>query len=252
MPSSTFSEITIPLLPSHSIAQTIPFYQALGFQVTYQQQRPNVYAVVKLRGIELHFFVLKALQPLSNYSTCYSTCYVLVEEIDALYESFKSGIHTLLGKLPVQGVPRVNPLKNIPAYGVRQFIIVDPSGNYIRVGQPIEKTPSLVYPESELASINEASPLEKALELASRLADGKGDFLAAATALDKALKGNELASLATLRALVLRADLAIRLQEPSLAETLLVKAKAMAQRIPEQNQLGEEWRLIHELSTLLE
>ncbi len=248
MPSSTFSEITIPLLPSHSIAQTIPFYQALGFQVTYQQQRPNVYAVVKLRGIELHFFVLKALQPANNYSTCY----VLVEEIDALYESFKSGIHTLLGKLPVRGVPRVNPLKNIPAYGVRQFIIVDPSGNYIRVGQPIEKTPSLVYPESELAPLKEASPLEKALELASRLADGKGDFLAAATTLDKALKGNELASLATLRALVLRADLAIRLQEPSLAETLLVKAEAMAPRIPEQNQLGEEWRLIHELSTLLE
>jgi hypothetical protein len=139
MPRITFSEITIPILPSHSISETLAFYQALGFQVIYQQQRPNSYAVVKLRGIELHFFVLKSRQPSGNYSTCY----VVVEENDPLYESFKACIRTLLGKMPLRGVPRVNPLKDIPSYGVRQFIIVDPSGSHIRVGQPIEKTPSL-------------------------------------------------------------------------------------------------------------
>ena len=33
-------------------------------------------------------------------------------------------------------------------YGVRQFVVVDPTGNYIRIGQPIEKADSLIFKEN--------------------------------------------------------------------------------------------------------
>ena len=43
------TERTIPILPCRSIDDLLAFYRALGFAVTYQQERPNTYAVV-VRG----------------------------------------------------------------------------------------------------------------------------------------------------------------------------------------------------------
>ena len=40
--------ITIPTLPSADLDESIAFYEALGFQCTYRQQRLNPYAVVEL------------------------------------------------------------------------------------------------------------------------------------------------------------------------------------------------------------
>lgn len=248
MQTPAFKEITIPILPSRAINETLAFYQALGFTVTYGQQRPNPYVVIKLRGIELHFFALKQLQPENNFSTCY----IIVQDIDALYQSFREGIRGLLGKLPLRGIPRINPLKDIPSYAVRQFIVVDPSGNYIRIGEPIPKTDSLVYPENGLASQSDRSSLEYTLELGIRLADAKGDFLAAAQVLDKALAADDKQnSLASLRALVLRADLAIRLEEPHLAVSLLAEADELITTFTDQSLLKEELRLMNELKSLL-
>ena len=53
------NEICIPLLPCHSIDETLTFYRALDFEVTYQQAKPNLYAVVQRGGIELHFFAMQ-------------------------------------------------------------------------------------------------------------------------------------------------------------------------------------------------
>jgi hypothetical protein len=49
------SERTIPILPCRSLDDVLPFYEALEFEVTYRQARPNPYAVVRLEDIELHF-----------------------------------------------------------------------------------------------------------------------------------------------------------------------------------------------------
>jgi hypothetical protein len=46
----------IPLLPCRSIDDQIDFYESLGFEVTYRQTAPNVYAAVQRGAIELHFF----------------------------------------------------------------------------------------------------------------------------------------------------------------------------------------------------
>ncbi len=242
------TEVTIPILPCNSIDKILEFYQALGFGVTYQQKKPNTYAVVKLRGIELHFFVLKALQPESNYSTCY----VMVHNIDELYESFVSGLRNLTGKLPVKGIPRINPLKDMPSYGVRQFIVIDPAGNYIRIGQPIEKTDDPNFrennPDNRAANV---SPLAKAHDLGSRLADGKDDPAAAAKVLDKALEAVENPDhIELLRVLILRMDIAVRLEDQENASLLLNSTDQLIKQIDAAG-IAEELRLFEELKTLL-
>jgi hypothetical protein len=244
---NTIREYTIPLLPCNSINTTIAFYQALGFRVTYQQQKPNVYAALKLRDIELHFFVIKTLKPESNFSTCY----IIVHEIDTMYESFTTGLRNMWGKLPVKGIPRINPLKNMPFYGVRQFIVVDPTGNYIRIGQPIDKTDSLVYTENNYKERHSGTKLEKALETAFRLADAKGDFVAGAKVLDLALKAEvDGDPIHILQALILRADIAVRMEDLAMAKKTIMQVDGLMGKF-DPNYIEEERRLLQELKSLL-
>ena len=77
----------IPILPCQSIDDQIEFYESLGFEVTYRQKAPNVYASVQRGAIELQFFALKGYEPAESYSTCY----VLVSDVDGLYADFRSG-----------------------------------------------------------------------------------------------------------------------------------------------------------------
>lgn len=242
------TEITIPILPCQSIDQTIAFYQALGFVVTYQQKRPNTYAVVKLNAIELHFFVLKDQKPEANYSTCL----VIVPHIDALYESFTAGLKKEFGKLPVKGYPRINPLKDMPSYGTRQFIVVDPSGNYIRIGQPIQKTADLSFRENNPGQqAGEASDLRKAYELGSRLADAKNDWPAAAKVVDKALEAPENPDpTELLRLYILRLDIAIRREENNLIPDLTEKVETLKSGL-NPLEIKEEIRLFEELRGLI-
>ncbi|QFU86058.1 VOC family protein [Amycolatopsis sp. YIM 10] len=203
---------TIPLLPCVSINETLDFYCSLGFEVTYQQKAPNVYAALAFEQVELHFFVLKGLVPKENYSTCY----VLTDRVDELYERFTGGLRAALGKLPSRGWPRVNPLKNLRS-GVRQFIVIDPSGNYVRIGQPIA-APTNGLAEGPL----EGPKLGRALETAMMFADSKDDPESAVRVLDRALAlGEEVPVALRFRALVLRADLAVRLGADEQAGTLL-------------------------------
>jgi hypothetical protein len=43
------------------------------------------------------------------------------------------------------------------SYGVRQFIVVDPGGNYVRIGQPVE-APPLPTPRARDGSNERSSP----------------------------------------------------------------------------------------------
>ena len=90
------TERTIPILPCRSIDDVLAFYEALGFDVTYRQERPNTFAVVARGAIELQFFVLKELDPAASYSTCY----VLTSDVDGLYEAFTAGSAGLDGPRP--------------------------------------------------------------------------------------------------------------------------------------------------------
>jgi catechol 2,3-dioxygenase-like lactoylglutathione lyase family enzyme len=228
------TERTIPILPCSSIDDVLAFYRALGFTVTYQQERPNTFAVVARGGIELQFFVMKGFDPANSYSTCY----VLVSDVDALYDAFRTGLQAALGRVPTRGIPRIGALRDM-SYGVRQFVVVDPGGNYIRIGQPITAQPA--------PTVDTAGRLERALVAAITLADSKGDDHAAAKVLDSAFADDPpVAGPTAVRALVVRADLAYRMGDRDGARARLDEARRLTDRV-EPTLIGDELRRAAEL-----
>lgn len=242
--SEARTESTIPILPCRSIDETLDFYRALGFGVTYRQKRPNTYAVVERGGITLHFFVLRGLDPSSSYGTCY----VYTPDVDSLYRAFTDGLRQAFGRLPSRGVPRIGALKDT-SYGVRQFIVVDPGGNYVRIGQPLESAEGWSH-----SGPSEASPtrLSKALHAATLLGDSKGDNAAAAEVLDRALasEGAE-PDRVIIQALVLRADLAVGMGDRQLAARLLADVRRMDLGGDELETLGDHLRRARDLEQVL-
>lgn len=120
-------ERAIPCLPLISLQETIAFYGVLGFEVSYQQNSPNTYLALDRGGLALHFFQVRGLKP----EAAYSTCLVIVAEVERLHASFASSLRRALGKLPSCGFPRISRMKP----GQSRFTVVDPAGNsviYIR------------------------------------------------------------------------------------------------------------------------
>jgi uncharacterized glyoxalase superfamily protein PhnB len=78
--------------------------------------------------VQLHFYG----EPDVDLLTTSFSCYLFTEDADALFETWKAiGITTD----PITG----SRLQGPPAdtdYGMREFALVDPSGNLIRVGSP--------------------------------------------------------------------------------------------------------------------
>ena len=122
--------ITIPILPCAHLDDSISFYEALGFNRTYRQQRPNPYAVVELGEIRIHLFGLDDFDP----ETSYGSVIIAVSDPDTLYEDFAAGLRERFGKLPSSGIPRI--LRPRKRHGtVRGFSVVDPGGNWLRVSK---------------------------------------------------------------------------------------------------------------------
>ena len=53
-------------------------------------------------------------------------------QVDALYRAFSAAA------LPRHGIPRMDVIGDKP-WGMREFAVVDPDGNLLRIGQVIEK-----------------------------------------------------------------------------------------------------------------
>ena len=222
------SERMIPLLPCRSIDDQLAFYESLGFEVTYRQKVPNVYASVQRGAIELHFFVMKGYEPAASYSTCY----VMVTAIDALYAAFRDGLRRSLGRIPTRGIPRIGVLRDM-SYGVRQFLLTDPGGNIFRIGQPLQAV--------QADTDRPRSRLEKALEAATLLMDSKGDPETAARVLDGALSVTTDAPAALLvRAQILRADAALGMGDDALAAATLDAAAGVRLSRSDREALSDE------------
>lgn len=208
------NEITIPALPCRSIDETLEFYVALGFEVTYRQARPNTYGVVKYEDINLHFFTMKGYEPKDSYSTCL----VLVPDLGALHAVFCSGLRSHYGKLPVAGIPRISKLNNSNSDQQLRFNVNDPGGNWVRF---IQKGEQPAAPQKEAHT-----KLARAVHAADWLVEAHDDNQAAAQMLDKALAQAESASPEDrVRALVLRAAIAYALDDVPLARSLLSEVR---------------------------
>ena len=120
-------DLAIPTLPSKSIDATVAFYVRLGFEGGAHEFNSS-YAILRRGAIELHFFSHEELVPAESSAGSY----IRVLDVENIYRECSSS------KLPRHGIPRMDALEDKP-WGLREFAIVDPDGNLLRIGQVIDK-----------------------------------------------------------------------------------------------------------------
>ena len=170
-----------------------------------------------------------------------------VSDVDRLYQAFVDRLRQAYGRLPSAGIPRVIPLKN--KTGRREFIVVDPGGNWIRIGQPTE-----IPTGDDDSALQKAatSKLARATHAATLLADSKGDYRAAANMLDAALAHQEPAPIThRMRALIFRAGLAITIGDQQLARTLLAEVRQTPLQADDRDALLPDLQRADDLDHLL-
>lgn len=118
-------DLAIPMLPSRSIEKTAIFYRAMGFEGGPHGHDSN-YGIFRRGSIELHFFTHRDLKP----EEAWAGCYIRVLDVKPMYEA------VLAADLPSKGIPRADKLEDKP-WGLREFAVVDPDGNLLRIGQVI-------------------------------------------------------------------------------------------------------------------
>jgi catechol 2,3-dioxygenase-like lactoylglutathione lyase family enzyme len=119
-------DVAIPILPARSLDETIAFYARFGFAVGFRQDQPSPYAILGRGMVELHFFGFPALRPAESYAGCY----LRVTDVDKLHRDWSA-----VG-LPAEGIPRLTAVRDEP-WGMREFTLIDPNGNLVRVGEQI-------------------------------------------------------------------------------------------------------------------
>ena len=120
-------ERAVPILPSRDLRETLDFYERLGFENRGAPPEQWDYLILGRGGAELHFTAEPAVDPL----TTASSCYVFVEDADALHAEWERiGMPTD----PATGSRLVAPVDT--DYGLREMALVDPSGNLLRIGSP--------------------------------------------------------------------------------------------------------------------
>ncbi len=117
----------IPTLPCRSVGVTTEFYRRLGFEGGAHEFNRE-YAIFTRGAIELHFFTHRELVPAHSSAGCY----IRVRDVQDLYEACSAS------GLPGTGLPRLDRLEDKP-WGLREFAVVDPDGNLLRIGQVIPR-----------------------------------------------------------------------------------------------------------------
>lgn len=222
------NERTYPCLPCGDIDEAIAFYEALGFRRTYRQVTPNPYAVVAREEIQIHLFGMENFNPADSYGSVI----VVVPDPDALYQAFASGLRAAYKKLPTAGIPRLlRPRKKFGT--VRGFSVVDVGGNWLRISK-------LGDTEAE-ANAAKQTGLAQVIEVAARLGDAHGDEGKALKTLETGLKRYpDAPRIDYARALLYRAELAVRLHDQALAQSSLAAVQALDLNDAEQALIADE------------
>jgi catechol 2,3-dioxygenase-like lactoylglutathione lyase family enzyme len=114
-------------MPSKDLDATLAFYERLGFENAGSAPSEWNYLIIRRGGVQLHFYGDPDVDPL----TTSSSCYVFTEDADALHDVWNAiGIPTDR----VTGSRLQAPVDT--DYGMREFALIDPSGNLLRVGSP--------------------------------------------------------------------------------------------------------------------
>lgn len=205
-------ESTVPLFPVAALAETLDFYEAIGFEVTYRQEEPYLYAAVQVGGIVLHF------SKLSVWHAKIGVSLVFVPDVGPYHRAFADALRAKHGRVPTAGVPRLTRLRA----GQTRFHLFDPSGNILLFLNREEPDGSYEWHEGEQSRL--ASALENAAFLRDTYTNDKG----AATVLDKALAQPGAGSpVERARALAARAELAVAMGDGERAHALRLELEQM-------------------------
>jgi catechol 2,3-dioxygenase-like lactoylglutathione lyase family enzyme len=193
---------TIPLLPCRALDDVLPFYEALGFRLTYRQDRPYpCLGVTRDDGFDLQFF---GLPEYDVENSLFSVIVAVPGDTQALYDEFAAGLRTAYGKLPVAGLPRITRPRRKQGAGAG-FSVIDPAGNWLRISSGAEETET-------------GDRFERALLNAARQADTRGDEAAGIRVLEATLRRHDEATdEERLPVLLYLAELLIRTGGPAAA-----------------------------------
>ena len=120
------ADIAIPMLPCRSLDVTRQFYNRLGFEQVHIKFGEDRYLILVRRSIELHFFLMTELAP----TTSMHSSYIRVLDADALYRDFQAK------GLPQEGSPSLGVIED-REWGMREFHLLDPDSNLLRIGSVI-------------------------------------------------------------------------------------------------------------------
>lgn len=216
-------ESVIPVFQVKALDEVFPFYQALGFEITYRQDKPYLYGAVSRGKINIHFMK----------GTGNGTCLVQVLNVKEYHQAFADGLRQAYGKVLTAGTPRITRFRA----GQTRFTVYDPVGNTIIFINYDE--PDIDY-EAHDSSL---SPLMQALENVKFLRDTYSDDKAAAQFLDKKLRQHETAApIERALALAARAELAVAMGDVERAQTVRDELKQIdltdEERSRYHNELG--------------
>jgi catechol 2,3-dioxygenase-like lactoylglutathione lyase family enzyme len=120
-------EFAVPIMPPKDLAATLAFYERLGFENAGADPSEWNYLIIRRGDVQLHFYGDPDVDPL----TTASSCYVYTDDADAPYDAWAAvGVPTD----PETGSRLQGPVDT--DYRMREFALVDPSGNLVRVGSP--------------------------------------------------------------------------------------------------------------------
>ena len=238
------NEIAVPLLPCASIDDILTFYGALGFSTTYRQRKPYACAGLQREDLHLQFFEISGFDPEQSYGSCI----VLTSDIAEMHRAFAGGMRAAYGKVLVSGIPRMTrPRARKNADGMGGFSVIDPGGNWIRVFQKPDTTPT---PAPVPAP---AGRLAKALANAVVLADSKGDAGQAVRILDSALARPQADDdpVTHVEVLVYRAELAMTLDDRATATEMLARVERIALNAEETERAAPTFEIAADLTAAL-
>ncbi|MEV4760986.1 VOC family protein [Micromonospora sp. NPDC049559] len=239
--------MVIPLLPRASIDDMLTFYEALGFERTYRQTKPNPYLAMRRQEVELHFFGMPNFDPAQSYGSCI----IQVPDTGPLHRAFADGLRVAYGKVPLSGIPRMTrprPRKNSDQRS--GFTVVDPGGNWIRIFAAPDPLPVSAVSDLSAASARERrGRLAVALENAVVLADSRGEVAQAAKILDRALaRASDASAVERVEALAYRAELALTLDDPARAAAVVAELRDVPLDADERAQVAATLNAVSELS----
>lgn len=231
------NEATVPLLPCTSPEQTLEFYQALGFEVTWRQTKPYLYLALRMSGFELHFKnPPDNLDPAGEQS---GGCLVMVDAVAPYHAAFTQAMRQAYGKVLARGRPRMTRYRP----GASRFSLIDPSGNsiiFIRRDEP---------DELEYGGSKSLHGIAKALDNARIYREFKHDDRAAVRTIKSALRrqGDQAPAVDRAMAYATLIELGTALDQPEQVQEWTAQLRAIpltdAERERVKAELGNATRL---------